>query len=136
MSLRRNLTTGEIRDISDEQIAAWIAAGNPKGAHYSTAWEPYTPPEPEPASLPTEVTKWQFWTVATEMFGARGITKAAIRAMLPQIITDPVALALAYVDFDDAQTVRRDNPLLPMLSGVYSVTEAELDALFAEAAGR
>jgi hypothetical protein len=85
---------------------------------------------------PTEVTKWQFWVVATERFGARGITKATVRAMLPQLITEPVALALAYVDYDDAATVRRDNPLLPLISGVYGVTEDELDALFLEAAGR
>jgi hypothetical protein len=86
-------------------------------------------PAPAPA-IPQEVTKWQFWREATTRFAARGITKDTVRALLPQLITDPVQLALAFVDFDDATAVRRSNALLPLLAQHYSITTAELDALF------
>lgn len=44
MNTYRHTTTGEVREISDELIAAWEAAGNPKRQE----WEAYTPPAPEP----------------------------------------------------------------------------------------
>ena len=44
MSLYRNATTGEIRDLEPGLIAAWQAASNPK----ATLWEAYTPPDPDP----------------------------------------------------------------------------------------
>lgn len=47
MSLYRHKVTGEVKDLDPAQIQAWIDAGNPKGAHYSTQWEPYAPPAPE-----------------------------------------------------------------------------------------
>jgi hypothetical protein len=47
MTTYRNTVTGEVREISDQLIAAWEAASNPK----RDGWEAYTPPLP-PATAP------------------------------------------------------------------------------------
>lgn len=83
MSLRRNITTGEIREISDEQIAAWLAAGNPKGEHYSTAWEPYTPPPSEPAPTRWRVKRDTVWNRLLAILGSDNL-HAAFDAMPPR----------------------------------------------------
>jgi hypothetical protein len=49
MTLYRNTTTGEIRDLDDSLIAAWQAAGNPKTGQ----WEAYSPPPPPPPAPPS-----------------------------------------------------------------------------------
>jgi hypothetical protein len=49
MTLYRNTTTGEIRDLDDSLIAAWQAAGNPKTGQ----WEAYSPPPPPPPEPPS-----------------------------------------------------------------------------------
>jgi hypothetical protein len=49
MTLYRNITTGEIRDLDDALIAAWQATGNPKAGQ----WEAYSPPPPPPPAPPS-----------------------------------------------------------------------------------
>ncbi len=44
MSMCRHKITGEVREIDDVAMAAWVAAKNAK----AEAWEPYTPPPPDP----------------------------------------------------------------------------------------
>jgi len=75
MSLFQNIATGEVRDIDDGLMAAWIAAGNPK-AHQ---WTPYTPAPPEPPAPPKPAADWlgfagwlyQFAPMAAAMTSAR-----------------------------------------------------------------
>ena len=49
MTLYRNTTTGEVRDLDDALIGAWQAAGNPKASQ----WEVYTAPPPPPPAPPS-----------------------------------------------------------------------------------
>lgn len=121
MSLRRNLTTGEIREIPDEQIAAWLAAGNPKGAHYTTAWEAYTPPEPEPA-VPSEVTRRQLFLWLNSI----GITRAQVRGML--------TTEAALIEFDEATTFARAHPLVAQLAAALGLTAEQVNEAFRNAA--
>lgn len=84
MSLRRNITTGDIKDIDDAQLAAWLAAGNAKGAHYSQQWEPYTPPEPEPVvPQPYRVSKDTIISRVTEL-GALSLVMSALAQQTPE----------------------------------------------------
>jgi len=71
MSLYRHIASGEVKEILDEQYAAWIAAGNPK----ANAYEPYTPPvvEPEPP---------QPWRVSKDTIISRVLASGA----LPQVM--------------------------------------------------
>lgn len=128
MSLRRNLTTGEIRDIPDEQIAAWLAAGNPKGEHYSTAWEPYTPPPPEPPGPPEQVTKRQLlhWL---EFDHAIADPEAAIVAAITAHIPEQMR-TFALKDWSRTYYIRFDNPLVPLLAQALGI--ADVGAAFRE----
>ncbi len=121
MSLRRNLTNGDIKDIDDAQLAAWIEAGNPKGAHYSTAWEPYTPPEPEPV-VPSEVTRRQLFLWLNSL----GITRAQVREMIQG--------EAGLIEFDEAQTFARAHPLVAQLADALGMTDAQVDEAFRAAA--
>lgn len=121
MSLRRNITTGEIRDIPDEQIAAWLANGNPKGAHYRDAWAPYTPPEPEPA-VPSEVTRRQLFLWLNSI----GITRAQVRGML--------TTEAALIEFDEATTFARAHPLVAQLAAALGLTAEQVNEAFRNAA--
>jgi len=121
MSFRRHKTTGEIKEISDEQIAAWLANGNHKGAHYSQQWEPYTPPEPEPV-VPSEVTRRQLFLWLNSI----GITRAQVRGM----ITTEAAL----IEFDEATTFARAHPLVAQLATALGLTTEQVDEAFRNAA--
>jgi hypothetical protein len=57
MSLFQNISTGEVREIDDGLMAAWIAAGNPKAQE----WAPYTPAPPEPAAPVPDWTDFTGW---------------------------------------------------------------------------
>lgn len=54
MALYRNTATGEIRDLDDALIAAWQAAGNPKGEQ----WQPYVAPPEPPPEPPAPIPDW------------------------------------------------------------------------------
>lgn len=121
MSLRRNFTTGEIKDIDDEQLAGWLATGNQKYDHYTTAWAPYTPPEPEPV-VPSEVTRRQLFLWLNSI----GITRPQVRGM----ITTEAAL----IEFDEATTFARAHPLVSQLATALGLTKEQVDEAFRNAA--
>lgn len=125
MSLRRNITTGEIRDIPDERIAAWLANGNPKGEHYSTQWEPYTAPEPEPPGPPEQVTKrqWRLWRRFQH-----GIVDpdAEVHAAIDQYVPEQMR-EYAHMEYDSTYYIKFTNPLVPLLAqalGIADVAQA------------
>lgn len=75
MATYRNIITGEVRDISDDLMSSWVAAGNPKASE----WQPYSPPVPPP---PPPAPDWlgfagwlyQFPPIAAAMEAARAST--------------------------------------------------------------
>ena len=84
MSTYRHTTTGEVREISDELIAAWKVANNPK----REGWEAYVPPTPEPPAPQPQ------WTA----FGSVVMEQAEIKALLNQAFAigeSPLAMGLA-----------------------------------------
>lgn len=125
MSLRRNKTTDEVRDISDEWIAALVADGNPKAQHYLNDWEPFTPPEPEPDPVPQEVTRRQLFLE----LNALGITRAAIRAML-------AGNEAALIEFEEATAFARTHPLVAALAEQLQFDSAAVDDIFRRASAR
>ena len=74
MSLYQNTATGEVRDIDDALMTAWVAAGNPK----ATQWSPYTPPEPPPP--PEPAADWLGWAGWLYGFAPMASAMAAARA--------------------------------------------------------
>lgn len=118
MSLRRHITSGDIQDISDEQIAAWTASNNPKLA----AWEPYTPPEPEPPGPPEQVTRRQLFL----WLNGIGITRAQVRGML--------TTEAALIEFDEATTFARAHPLVAQLAAALGLTAEQVNEAFRNAA--
>lgn len=76
MSLYRNTTTGEVRDLDDSLVAAWVAAGNPKASQ----WEAYTPPPPPPPPPPAP--DWAGFATWLYQFPAMAAAMAAARTSL------------------------------------------------------
>ena len=74
MSLYQNTATGEVRDIDDALMAAWVAAGNPKAAQWSPYIAPEPPPPPEPAA------DWLGWAGWLYGFAPMASAMAAARA--------------------------------------------------------
>lgn len=125
MSLYRHKTTGEIKDLNPERIAEWLATGNEKGLHYSTEWEPFTPPQPEPDPVPYEVTRRQLFLE----LNALGITRAAIRAML-------TGNEAALIEFEEATAFARTHPLVAALAEQLQFDSAAVDDIFRRASAR
>ena len=76
MSTYRNTTTGDVRDIDDGLMAAWIAAGNPK----ADQWTPYTPAPPEPPTPPEPAADWLGWAGWLYGFSPMAAAMTAARA--------------------------------------------------------
>lgn len=111
MSTYRNTTTGEIRDIDDQLVAAWQAAGNPKAG----AWEPYTPPPPaEPDPVRDYAALWAGLLVS-EVF----------RTVRAQAVEN-LPVAVAYADFAAAMAVALGgNPIVGSIqASLWSVLRA------------
>lgn len=84
---------------------------------------------PQPLDVPT-VTNWQF---KQALIAAMGILPDEITGLLAAI-PDPIDRAKALVDWSNAETVRRDHALIPVIAAQLGKTDAEIDALFAFAA--
>lgn len=90
MSLRQNVSTGEVREIDDALIAAWIDASNPK----AESWQAYTPPPPQEPTPPTPSEVW-----ATKLAGriTDPLTGIQIEASeeVRNILTGQLAMTMA-----------------------------------------
>jgi hypothetical protein len=132
MALYRNTSTGEIRDINDGLLAAWRAAGNPKGEH----WESYTlPPLPPPLPPPDWLTfaGWLFSypPMATAMAAARASTShqgEPATTSLPAAM-DEARLRQNYVPFAAAWALFLQAAAMPADALAEIVAEAQADRL-------
>lgn len=128
---------GEIRDLPDDLIAAWEAAGNPKAA----AWT-LLPPRPSDAHqwiggawvlpqqpVPDSVTARQLrlWLVRHQIALAQ--VDAAIDAIPDQQQRDEVRVEWAY-----APHIERAHPMLVPLALSLGLTSEQVDEAFREAA--
>ncbi len=85
--------------------------------------------EEAPAAPIPEVSRRQlFLWLASE-----GRTRAQIRTML-EAISDPSAREIALIEFDEAQSFRRDHPLIAQLAAALGYTPEQIDAGFLAAA--
>lgn len=88
----------------------------------------YVPPEPEPPYVPASVTRRQA-KQALLLNGLLGNVQPAIDA-----ITDATQRAMIQIEWDDSQVFERNRPALIALGAALGLTNAQLDALFIEAA--
>lgn len=73
-------------------------------------------------------TKWAFWKATRQLHPS--ITRSAVRALLPVLISDAGALEDALIDFDEASSVQSDNALIPLVQAYYELTDAQVAAIF------
>lgn len=124
MPLRKHATTQEVRDIAQELLDGWAAAGNPKLA----AWESYTPPEPEPPP-PPEVP----WAISNadlrRQLVANGINPKLILDYL-NAMAEGQAKWAALADWEYANYFERSHPMLNALAPAFGLTTEAVDAMF------
>lgn len=129
-------TNGEIRDLPDELVAAWIAADNPK----ANAWT-LLPPRPSeqhtwngaewliPATpVPESVSARQIrlWLVR------HNVTLAQVDAAI-DAIPDAQQREECRVEWDYAPYVERTHPMLVPLAAALGLSENQVDNAFREA---
>jgi hypothetical protein len=128
---------GELREIPDELLAAWAAAGNPKSAEWMLApakptedaiWEGSQWVIPSPA-VPESVSARQIrlWLVA------HGVSLAAVESAI-DAIPDALQRDSVRVEWEYAPYVERSHPMLVPLAAALGLTEEQVDQAFVEAA--
>lgn len=128
---------GEVRQLSDDLVAAWEAAGNPKAAQWTRL--PPRPSDdaqwiggewvvPTPA-IPPSVSARQIrlWLIR------QGISLAAVDAAI-DAIPDQLQRDSVRVEWDYAPYVERSHPMLVPLAAALGLTEQQVDQAFTEAA--
>jgi hypothetical protein len=129
--------SGEIRDIADELVAAWVAAENPKAAEWTllphrpsddATWsggEWVVPTQTVPASVSAR--QIRLWLVR------HGILLAAVDAAI-DAIPDQLQRDSVRVEWDYAPYVERNHSMLVPLAAALGLTEAQVNQAFIEAA--
>jgi hypothetical protein len=129
--------TGEVREIPNELVAAWEAAGNPKAAQWTllpprpsdvaqwngSEWVVPTPPVPESVSA----RQIRLWLIR------QGISLSAVDAAI-DAIPDQLQRDSVRVEWDYAPYVERTHPMLIPLAAALGLTEQQADQAFIEAA--
>ena len=130
--------SGEIRDIADDLVAAWVAAENPKAAEWTllpprpsddATWsggEWLVPPPTVPASVSAR--QIRLWLIQRG-----GISIAAVDAAI-DAIPDQLQRDSVRVEWDYAPYVERNHSMLVPLAAALGLTEAQVDQAFIEAA--
>jgi hypothetical protein len=127
---------GEVRELPDDLVAAWVAAGNPKAAQWTllpprpsddATWsgEWVVPPPTVPASVSAR--QIRLWLVR------HGISLAAVDAAI-DAIPDQLQRDSVRVEWDYSGYVERTHPMLAPLAAALGLTEAQVDQAFVEAA--
>jgi hypothetical protein len=128
---------GQIRELPDELVAAWEAAGNPKASQWTIlpprpsddaqwnggVWVAPTPPVPESVSA----RQIRLWLIR------QGISLAAVDAAI-DAIPDQLQRDSVRVEWDYAPYVERSHPFLVPLAAALGLTEQQVDQAFVEAA--
>lgn len=131
-------TDGEVRELPDELVGAWLAAENPKAAQWTllpprpssdATWNGSDWVVPTPA-IPESVSARQIrlWLVQ------HGISLAAVDAAI-DAIPDAVTRDSVRVEWEYAPYVERSHPMLVPLAAALGLTEPQVDQAFVEAAG-
>lgn len=128
--------TGEIRELQDELIAAWVAAENPKAVQWKLL--PVPPSEdatwngsewviPVP-SIPENVSARQIrlWLIQ------HGISLAQVDAAINEI-PDQLQQDSIRVEWEYAPYVERSHPMLGPLAMALGLTEEQINQAFVEA---
>lgn len=130
-------TDGEIRDLPDELVAAWEAAGNPKAAswtllpprpsdaHQWIGGEWVLPTSPVPASVSAR--QIRLWLIRN------GVSLAQVDAAI-DAIPDAQQRDECRVEWDYAPYVERSHPMLVPLAAALGLSESQVDDAFREAA--
>jgi hypothetical protein len=130
-------TDGEIRDLPDDLVSAWEAAGNPKSAawtllparpsdaHQWLGGEWVLPVQPAPESVTAR--QIRLWLVR------HGVTLAQVDAAI-DAIPDPQQREECRVEWSWAPYVERTHPMLIPLAAALGLSEAQVDDAFREAA--
>jgi hypothetical protein len=128
---------GEVRELPDELVSAWEAAGNPKASQWAllpprpgddavwngSEWVVPAPPVPESVSA----RQIRLWLVR------HGISLAAVDAAI-DAIPDQLQRDSVRVEWDYAPYVERAHPMLVPLAAALGLTEQQVDRAFIEAA--
>lgn len=130
-------TSGEIRDLPDELVAAWEEAGNPKAA----AWT-LLPPRPSPDAqwiagawvipapeVPASVSPRQLriWLVT------HGVSLESVAAAIAAI-PDDTQRQIAQIEWEFSPYYERNHQMLQSIASSLGLTEAQVDDAFREAA--
>lgn len=130
--------TGEIRDLPDDLVAAWLEAGNPKAAgwtalptrpsgdHQWIGGEWVLLPQPVPESVTAR--QIRLWLVR------HGISLAAVNVAI-DAIQDQQQRDEVRVEWEFAPYIERAHPMLVPLAAALGLSEAQVDDAFREAAG-
>jgi hypothetical protein len=128
---------GDIRELPDELIAAWVAAENPKAALWTllparpsadATWngsEWVVPTPPIPASVSAR--QIRLWLIQ------HGVSLSQVDAAIASI-EDPMQRDSVQVEWEYAPYVERAHPMLIPLAAALGLTEAQVDQAFIEAA--
>ena len=127
---------GEVRELPDDLVAAWVAAGNPKAAQWTllpprpsddATWsgEWVVPPPTVPASVSAR--QIRLWLVR------HGISLAAVDAAI-DAIPDQLQRDSVRVEWDYAPYVERSHPMLPAIAQALGLSGEDIDTAFREAA--
>jgi hypothetical protein len=129
---------GEIRELPDDLVAAWLAAENPKASQWTLL-----PPRPSedaawngsewvvpPTAIPESVSARQIRLYLIRHGFSLAAVDAAIDAIPDQLQRDSVR-----VEWDYAPYVERNHPMLSAIAQSLGLSSEDVDAAFVEAAG-
>lgn len=120
VNLPADAAPGEYEQMTEPALEEW------KAAEIAAGWVPEAEAPPAPAVR--TASQWAFWKALVTLHPT--ITEDAVRALLPGLISDPVARALALNDLNRAQSVHSNNALIPLVQYEYDLTDAQVVAVF------
>lgn len=122
-----NAERNEIRELDQSLIDAWAAANNPKLAQWQAI------PDPPADNAQWSGTEW----VIPPPYVPQSITRRQAKLIMLQydLLDDVEAIMAtlpraAQIEWQDALTFERSNPLIGAVAATAGLTEEQLDAMF------